>query len=240
MIDETNIKEEIKGVYESYAKVTIANLQKRNINAQYVSNKEEALSKALDLFPLTATIGRGDSVTLYQIGIMDKLRERKSHQIFDPFERDAEGHLLVPGEGHLELMRKVLSVDVFLTGTNAITMDGKLVSIDAIGNRVAPMLFGPKKVIIVAGANKIVRDIDEAMERIRSIAPINVRRHYIKHWFRNVDTLPCFKTGVCVDCKHSERICSYIVIIQGERQPVGAIDYLPRIHVIIVGEELGI
>ncbi|MFC2012341.1 LUD domain-containing protein [Chloroflexota bacterium] len=107
-------------------------------------------------------------------------------------------------------------------------------------NRLAGVIFGPKKVILVAGANKIVKDIDEAMERIKYVAPINVRRHYIKHGFTELEKLPCFKTGYCVDCMHPEHICSYIVIIRGQRAPLGATDYLPRISIIIVGEELGI
>lgn len=240
MIDETNLKEEMKWVYENYAKVAVANLRKKRINALYVSNKEEALSAALDLIPPEATLGRGDSVTLSQIGLIEKLHEDKSHQFFDPFERDENGKYLVPGPGHWELMKKALSADVFLTGINAITKDGKMVSIDSIGNRVSGMIFGPKKVLIVAGANKIVKDLDEAMERIKYIAPINVRRHYIKHGFEGLDKLPCFKTGFCVDCSSPEQICSYIVIIRGQQGPKGSTDYLPRISVIIVGEELGI
>lgn len=240
MIDETNIYPEKRSVFESYAEVAVANFQKRRINAQYVPNSEKALSKVLDLIPPGATVGWGDSVTLHQVGVISKLREMKSIQLFDPFERGDDGSLVVPGPGHLELMKKAAAAEIFLTGTNAITMDGKLVSIDAIGNRVAPLLFGPKRVIVVAGANKIVRDIDEAMKRIRFAAPVNVKRHYLKHKFKGLENLPCLKTGICVDCKRPERICSYVVIVEGEQQPVGAVDYLPRIHLIIVGEELGI
>ena len=160
--------------------------------------------------------------------------------MIDPFERDENGKLVVPGQGHMDLMRKSLGADMFLTRINAITMDGKLVSIDSIGNRVAGMIFGPKKVLIVAGANKIVKNVDEAMERIRQVAPINVRRHYLKHGFEGLDKLPCLKTGYCVDCRRPESICNYIVIVQGQQGPKGSSDYLPRISVIIVGEELGI
>ncbi len=240
MIDETDLKEEMKWVYEGYARAAVASLQKKNIDAQYVSSREEALSKALGLIPSGVTVGWGDSVTLSQIGLVEKLREDRSRQLFDPFERDERGKYLVPGQGHLDLMRQALGADTFLTGINAITMDGKLVSLDSIGNRVAGMIFGPKKVIIVAGANKIVKNVEEALERIKRVAPINVRRHYIKHGFEGLDVLPCSKTGYCVDCRRPESICNYIVIVQGQQAPKGAIDYLPRIHVIIVGEELGI
>ena len=240
MIDETNLKEEMEWVYDNYAKVTIANLQKKRINAQYVSTREEALAKALDLIPPEATIGRGDSITLDQIGLIEKLHEDNSRLFFDPFERDENGKYLVPGQGHWELMRKALSADIFLTGINAVTMDGKLVSIDSIGNRVAGMIFGPPKVLIVTGINKIVKNLDEAMDRLKYAAPINVKRHYIKHGFEGLDKLPCYKTGFCVDCSNPEQICSYIVIIRGQQGPKGSTDYLPRISVIIVGEELGI
>jgi len=240
VVDERNIQEERRSVFENYAEVTVTNFQKRRINAQYVPNREEALSKVLDLIPSGATVGWGDSVTLHQVGVISKLREMKSIQLFDPFERDDEGYLVVPGPGHLELMKKAATADIFLTGTNAVTMDGKLVSIDAIGNRVAPLLFGPKRVIVVAGANKIVRDIDEAMKRIRIAAPLNVKRHYLKHNFKGLENVPCMKTGICVDCRRPERICSYIVVVEAEQQPLGAVDYLPRIHVMIIGEELGL
>ena len=240
MVDETNIQEEKRAVYESHARVAVASFQNRQINAQYVSDRQEALSKVLELIPPGATVGWGDSVTLHQVGVVSKLRQDKSLQVIDPFERDDDGSLVVPGPGHLELMKKAATADVFLTGTNAITMDGKLVSIDAIGNRVAPLLFGPKRVVVVAGANKIVKDLDEAMKRIKYAAVLNVRRHHIKHKFKGLDKLPCLQTGVCADCKRPERICSYIVIVQGEQQPLGAVDHVPRIHVIVVGEELGI
>ena len=240
MIDERNLKDEMKWVYESHATKAVASLQRTNINAQYVPGKEMALSKALELIPVGASVGRGDSVTLSQIGLIERLRDDRSHQLIDPFERDESGKYVVPGPGHMELMRRAATADVFLTGINAITMDGKLVNIDSIGNRVVGLIFGPKKVIVVAGANKIVKNIDEAMERIRRISPINVRRHFVKHGFEGLDKLPCFKTGVCVDCRRPDSICNYIVIVQGQQAPKGAVDYLPRIHVIIVGEDLGI
>lgn len=240
MIDETNLKEETRWVYENHASKALASLQRINMGAIYVSTREEALSKALELIPAGASVGRGDSVSLSQIGLIERLREDKSHQLIDPFERDEDGKYMVPGMGHMELMRKAASADVFLTGVNAITMDGKLVNIDSIGNRVVGLIFGPRRVIVVAGANKIVKNIDEAMERIRRISPINIRRHFIKHHFEGLDKLPCFKTGVCVDCRRPDSICNCIVIVQGQQAPKGAADYLPRIHVIIVGEELGI
>ncbi len=240
MVDETNLTEEKKWLYASHANKAIASLRRVSIDAVYVSTKEEALAKALELIPARVSVGRGDSVTLDQIGLVERLRQDKSHQVIDPFERDENGRYVVPGPGHMELMRKAVAAEVFLTGVNAITMDGKLVNIDSIGNRVVGMIFGPKQVIVVAGANKIVKNVDEALERLRRVAPVNVRRHYVKHAFDSLEELPCLKTGVCVDCRRPDSICNYIVIVQGQQAPKGAADYLPRIHVIVVGEELGI
>jgi len=240
MIDETNLTEERQWLYESHANKAIASLKRVSIDGVFVWSKEEALAKALELIPPGASVGRGDSVTLAQIGLMERLRKDKSREIIDPFERDESGRYAVPGPGHMALMRKAATADVFLTGVNAITMDGKLVNVDSIGNRVVGLIFGPKKVIVVAGANKIVKNVDEALERLRRVSPLNVRRHYVKHAFESLEELPCLKTGVCVDCRRPDSICNYVVIVQGQQAPKGAADYLPRIHVIIVGEDLGI
>jgi len=182
MLDERDISEERKWFYQERARAAVANLQKRNINAQYVLTCQDALPIVLEMIPKGVTIARGDSVSLEQVGVISELRKRNQNKIIDPFERDAEGFYLVEWEQRRKMMREAFSSDVFLTGTNAVTLDGKLVSTDALGNRVAAMLFGPEKVIVVAGVNKIVKDVDEALVRIREVAaPINAKRHYLKH-----------------------------------------------------------
>jgi len=134
------------------------------------------------------------------------------------------------------LQRQAFLADIFLTGTNAITLDGKLVNVDGNGNRVAPAIFGPDKVIVVAGVNKIVRNVDEAIKRINEIAaPLNARRHFVKHQRAEFGTLPCVRTGTCVDCAHELRICRYTVIIAGTSTRDKG-----RINVVLVGEELGL
>jgi hypothetical protein len=241
MIEETDVCEEKKWWYQNLAQITVANFRKRNVNAEYVSTRAEALRRILGLIPKDATVGWGDSVTLHQLGIVSELKKCKQNLIFDPFERDDSGSLITMGEERLILMRKAMSADFFLSSVNAITMDGKMVSTDATGNRVAPIIFGPKRVIIVAGANKIVKNLDEAFRRIKEVAaPINVKRHLIKHNSQRFGDLPCAKKGICVDCSHAERICLYTVIIEGERNPGSVTNYVPRIYVVIVGEELGI
>ena len=120
-----------------------------------------------------------------------------------------------------------------MTGTNALTLDGKIVNIDGHGNRVAAMLFGPTQVIIVVGVNKIVRTLDEAIEKIRNrTAPLNVKHHV------DFDPMPpCGVTGVCSDCSSPWRICNKTVIIEGEYDNN---KYKPVTTVVIVGERLGI
>ena len=133
-------------------------------------------------------------------------------------------------------MRRIFFSDVYVIGTNAVTLDGKLVNTDGNGNRVAAMIFGPKKVIIVVGANKIVKDVDEALRRIREICgPMNATRHAIKHHRPEYFELPCVKTGICVDCSHPWRICHHTTIIDGVAERRRG-----HINVVLVGEMLGI
>lgn len=235
MIDETNISQEKKWSYEVRAGRVVKNLQKRNMNGQYVTSKQEALSVILEMISPGEIVGRGDSVTLFQMGIIPELIKRNQNKIIDPFQKDAEG-LFPKTEQRRKLQREALLSDVFLTSTNAITLDGKLVNIDGAGNRVAAMIFGPKKVIVIAGANKIVTDVNEALERIHNVAtPLTSMRHSLKHGNPEMAELPCVKTGKCVDCNHEWRGCRYTVIIEGALPPEKG-----RINVVLIGEDLGI
>jgi len=233
MIDEADISQERRWFYEQSARTVISNLQKRNMEGQYVSNCQEALSAILEMIPPGAIVARGDGVTLAQIGILPELKLRNQNRLVDPFEPCPDDLYLTNVERQ---GREALFSDIFLTGTNAITLDGKLVNIDGMGNRVSAMIFGPKKVIIVAGVNKIVKDVNEALERVRKVAgPINARRHYLKHNRTELGDLPCVRTGKCVDCNHDFRICRYTVIIEG-----AMVRERGRINVVLVGEVLGI
>ena len=165
-------------------------------------------------------------LTLRQIGVVDALKQGPYH-FLDPWE---------PGitvEENLRRKRRALTSDVFVTGTNALTLDGQLVNVDGHGNRVAAMLFGPKKVIIVVGINKIVPDLDAALARIREVAaPQNVARH------TSFDPMPpCGVTGTCSDCSSPWRICNKTVIIQREYSNNR---YSPVTTIVIVGEALGL
>ena len=236
MVDETDLSQEQKALYEVRAGEVVKNLLKRNMNGQYVANRHEALAAVMGMIPPGATVARGDSISVDQVGVIEELINRDQNRLIDPIKRDANGSFVYEPEDRYQLEREAFFADAYITGTNAITLDGKLVSIDGIGNRVSSMIFGPKKVIVVVGANKIVKDVDEALARIHEVAaPLNAMRHYLKHNITQLGDLPCVKTGRCTDCNHAARICRYTVIIEG-----CDVMHKGRINVVLVGEELGI
>ena len=204
----------------------IDKLGANNIPAVYVETGVEACRLVMSMIPEGGVVGFGDSLTLQQIGLVAEL-EKSDHTFLNPYKPG------VSAEESMKLKRQALTSDVFVTGTNALTLDGKIVNIDGHGNRVAGILFGPGKVVIVVGINKIVRDLEEALKRIKtSTAPLNVKRH------SDFDPAPpCASTGVCSDCSSPWRICNKTVII--ERQYDNN-KYKPVITVVIVGEDLGI
>ena len=149
MIDDMDMRAEKKWLGEERAKVTVKNLLKRNIDAQYTATRHEALEAVLKMIPPGATVARGDSISVDQIGIIPELIKRQQNAVIDPFQWDAEGYYMDSIETRQQMYRDAFSADIFLAGTNGVTMDGKLVNIDGLGNRVAAMIFGPKKVILV-------------------------------------------------------------------------------------------
>jgi L-lactate utilization protein LutB len=203
---------------------TLEALKHNGFRAVYAESRKKALHLILDEISSEATVGAGDSLTLREIGVFEELK-RKDVTFFWPFnERIAK-------EERRNVARKALLADVFLSGSNALTMDGKIVNVDASGNRVAGIIFGPKKAIIVVGVNKIVKNVEEALERIKNVAaPLNAKRIREE---RGWELLPCVDTGKCVDCHAENRICNITTII--ERKP-RALDVL----IIIVGERLGL
>ena len=236
MVDETDLSQEKKWYYEARARTVIKSLLKRRMNGQYAPSRQEALAAVMEMIPPGTTVARGDSVSVDQVGVPEELIKRNQNKFINPLKRDESGYFAYDTEERYRMEREAFSADVFITSTNAITLDGKLVSIDGHGNRVSAMVFGPKRVIVVVGANKIVKDVDEALVRIHNVAaPINTIRHYLKHNMTEAGNLPCVKEGRCVDCSHSERPCCYTVIIEGS----GIMDK-GRFDVVLVGEELGI
>ena len=177
------------GGCEQLAKRCLKAVEQNNMGACYARDREEARSVVLGLILEDATVGLGDSVTLLQAGIIQEVEERRGNRLFNPFRVGPQGVFILNGCDQIELMRRAASADVFLAGVNAITLDGKLVNTDGFGNRVGGLIFGPRKVIVVCGANKIVADVDEALKRVKRVAaPINARRHYLKH---GAEQLPC-------------------------------------------------
>jgi hypothetical protein len=201
-------------------------LERHNLAVHFVPDRDAARALVLSMIPQGAVVGYGDSLTLRQIGVVDAL-ERGPYTFLNPW---AEGNSV---EDNIRLKKRALTADVFVTGTNAVTLDGKLVNMDGHGNRVAALSFGPDKVIVVVGINKIVANLDEALKRVRErAAPLNVQRH--PH-FRPFP--PCGVTGTCSDCRSSWRICNKLLVIGGQFDNDR---YGPAITVIIVGEELGL
>ena len=163
----------------------------------------------------------GDSMSMRATGIIEWLRTNGDWTLLDGFDAS------MPRPERLEIRRRALMSDLFITGVNAVTEQGTLHWLDMVGNRIAPVAFGPRKVILVAGRNKIVADREEAEERIRRIAaPQNIARH---PGFRT----PCAKTGVCMDCNSPDRICNTRMEML-RCHPDG------RILVVLVDQELGL
>jgi len=197
-------------------------LEKNNFEVYIAKTGEDAKKLVLDkILPQLSpeTVSWGGSLTHVQTGLYDELKARPGITILDTYDKS-----LSPSEAY-ERRRQSLLVDLFITGTNAVTEKGRLVNLDMIGNRVAAITFGPKNVIIVVGRNKIVANVDEAIERIKTYAaPVNAMR---------LDkNTPCMKTGVCQNCKSPDRICNAWTISE-KSFPKG------RIKVIIINEDLG-
>jgi len=202
---------------QNAAKEIIEILKNKGYDAQYAANTEDAKDLLLKMVPEYSIIGLGGSITLDKTGIIDILRKGK-YNLIDRYNQPDKPAIF-------EAFRKALQADYFLSGTNAITKNGELVNVDCSGNRVAAMIYGPKRVIIVAGVNKIVNTLDDAFKRIKEIAPLNCKRFN--------STAPCVKTGVCEDCDDPQRMCNVTTVIHNGRKFEG------RISIIIIPEELG-
>lgn len=196
----------------------VKRLNENMFSARYFVQRSDLLSAILDLVPDGAKVGMGGSLTIREIGIKEALL-KKGCYILDHWDSELN-------EEEKSRIRKMQHLsDVFLTSANAITEDGEIVNIDGLGNRVSSMIHGPERVIIVAGHNKITRDINEAIQRIKRIsAPLNAKRLGLK--------LPCAQLGYCVDCKSERRICRVLTVIQ--RRPPET-----EMYVFLINEEIG-
>jgi len=192
-------------------------LSQRGFVARAFDEPGSATEYLFSLIPEGSKVGLGGSVTLDELGVVDRLRSGPWRLI--------DRYAAIDWESRMNAYREALLADVFVTGVNAITRRGELVCIDCSGNRVAAMIFGPRRVIVVAGVNKVVEDLDEAFARLRKIAPLNCRRLGHK--------TPCAETGRCSDCMNPQRMCNYTGIIHD------GLKEKDRIHVILIAEDLG-
>lgn len=205
-------------VINKKVKRTMEALEKNNMEAYLVSNKEELLDKIKDICKEGEVVSVGGSMTLFETGVIDFLRSGR----YEFLDRYKEG--LSPKDIK-DVFRKSFSADSYFTSSNAITENGWLYNVDGNGNRVAAMLYGPDKVIVVAGVNKIVKNLESAIERNKEVSgPANCVR-------LNRNT-PCTKIGYCADCNSNERICNEYTLIK--RQGLKG-----RIKVILLEENFG-
>lgn len=195
----------------------IKGLNSRNISGYYAENRGEALKIALSLMEKGKTVGWGGSMSVKEIGLYDAVNNGD----FIAFNRD----VCETAEQKREIELKIFGADYFLCSSNAVTKDGILINIDGNSNRVAAIAYGPKKVIMVVGKNKICDDLDSAIIRARqTAAPQNAQRFPIN--------TPCKKTGSCANCKAKDTICCEFLITRFSRHD-------DRIHIILVNEALG-
>lgn len=209
--------EQMKKYYEKRGQILVKNLKSRHFDAFYCPDAASALEKALELIPEGASVGWGGALSAQQIGLIDAVKKGN----YVAIDRDAAN---TPEERN-QLLKRCLTADVFLSGANALSLDGEMVNIDGTGNRVAAIVYGPETVLVIAGMNKVCDTLDDAVTRARTVAaPMNKQRFPFK--------TPCEVTGACADCKSDDCICNQILITRNCR-PAG------RIKFILVGEELG-
>jgi len=213
---------------ETYWKLRLENclksLKNNNFGAYLADDCEDAKRIVVEeILPdiEVKSVSWGDSLTLYATQVLDAIKKNSDIHILETFAEN------VSREEILERRRQALLTDLFFTGSNAVTETGKLVNLDMVGNRIGAVTFGPKNVIIFAGRNKIVPDVEAAMKRIKSYAaPLNAIRH------TGLKT-PCRKTSYCMDCKSPDRICNTWTITE-KSFPKG------RIRVVLINEDLGL
>lgn len=213
-------KELMDWTFEQKCRKAVAALEKNGFTAVYCQTGQKARDYIIKEAADAANVGFGGSLSVAEMQVADLL-EKQGREILNHGRPD------LSLEEKVAIMRRQLTCDLFLTGTNALTLAGILVNIDASGNRVGSMFFGPKKVIVVAGRNKLVDgDVDAAIKRIKDWAsPPNAKR-------LNYNT-PCAKTGFCSDCNSPDRICRITTVI--DRKP-----RLTDVRVLVVNEDLGL
>ncbi len=212
---------ERKWWYRQRAELAVNVLRRNRFEAVACADGAEALAHVMSIVPAGAVIGFGDSLTLREIGLHDALEQHGCKLVNPPSIQDK-----LDPQAKRQLRFGCFTSDVYFTSANAITLNGQIVNVDGIGNRVAPTIFGPPKVVFIAGANKLVADLDEAMARIKAeAAPL--------HAWRDGYVTPCGKTAQCADCRGTTRMCRATVILEGPTKQT-------EVTVIIIAEQLGL
>lgn len=259
MINELDLGQERKFLFDRQGAMLKRNFERRNIQCTLLESKSDIypfLEKYIDDLKKQEKLEKiafSDGVTLYQLDLFNWVRENyEDLDINHPLERGEGGHYKVYGdqpEGRMNLpyeewkekteqwyenCRNSLLSDLLIISCNAVTLDGCICSIDGLGNRVAGMIFGPKHVLCIVGRNKISSSVESAMERIHNyVVPLTYIRHMNKH-SASFHDVPCVKTGKCCDCYHEYSSCRDVVVIRGQIK-----QHLNRIHLVVINEDLG-
>jgi hypothetical protein len=221
---EKKMDEPTRKFRQMTAERLIAHFSKRRMHGNYVDTAGQARELVLSMIQGPCSVIRCGSESVGALGLWKDIAALPEVELIDPYVAG-----LTPQEGD-ERRRRGLTADIMVTSCNAVTLDGRLVNLDGTGNRVAAMIFGPRKVILVVGMNKIVSDLDSAMDRVRDFAaPMNNLRLSA---LNPAHEPPCTKDGRCHRCASPQKICNAWSIIEGQRDE-------GRIHVVLVGEDLG-
>ena len=200
---------------EQRCKAAIKVFSEKGWTVHYAENLEDARKLLFEtIIPKNVSIGLGGSETLAAMNVLPVLRNG-DYKLFDRYNC----------ENHFEVCRDSLMAEYFLTGANALTLNGEMVNIDCSGSRVAAMAYGPRKIVVVAGANKLCSNLDEAIARVHSIAPMNC--HRLNH------KTPCAENGICADCNIPARMCNQLLITMNAQKFAG------RYTLVLVNEDLG-
>lgn len=208
--------------------ITLKSLTANGFDARLAQTRLEAKEIMLEMIPRNTLVGVADSVTLRQIGILEAL-EQRGNEIINPFVPEMTAGIEkdpVKRREFINMIRKTFGSDVFVTGSNTVTMDGNIVNIDRNGNRVAGIVYAAPKVILAIGRNKIVEDVNAAIDRIKNVlAPEHAKQKGYK--------TPCAEKGRCYDCDSRDRLCNITLIL--EKKPLNT-----DISVVLINEDLGL
>lgn len=214
-----DLSDEMKKLNDLKIEKFKSNANKKNIDVLVFNSKSETFKKAVSMIPHNAVIGFGGSKTVERIGLLEHLKSKQYTNFLDR----SKSNISVEEKRSIE--RQMFLSDIYITGSNAVTENAEFINTDKWGNRVAAMIFGPEKVFIFIGVNKIVSDVEEGLTRIKKIAaPLNNIRFNLNN--------PCVNTGYCVSCNNDTKICYSTTIMNGS-------PFKNRVTVFLINQYLG-